>query len=122
MKRSAAAAALLGGLVAVSLAAAQGGSVNGAVGPGFTISLKTPAGKVVRTLKAGKVRFTVRDRSSIHNFQVQGPGSTRGPVRVVTLVGATGAKTVTYTLRPGTYRFYCAPHASQMFGFFTVTS
>ena len=81
----------------------------GTVGPGFTISLaKKPT-------KAGKTTFVIRDRSSIHNFHLKGPG-----VNVKTSVSAIGAKTFTVTLRKGKYTFLCDPHPTTMKGSFTI--
>ena len=82
----------------------------GTVGPGFTISMaKKPT-------KAGKIKLVVADKSSIHNFHLTGPG-----VNVKTVVSQTGTKTFTVTLKKGTYRFVCDPHASQMKGSFKVS-
>ena len=91
----------------------------GTVGPGFTITLKQ-AGKPVKTLKAGTYTFVVSDKASIHNFELRGPGAA-GPLKVFTTVPFTGTKTVTMVLKKGAYRFFCAPHASSMFGNFRVT-
>ena len=83
---------------------------NGTVGPGFTISMaKKPT-------KAGKTKLVIADKSSIHNFHLTGPG-----VNVKTSVSATGSKTFTVTLKKGTYRFVCDPHASSMKGSFKVS-
>ena len=80
------------------------------VGPGFTISMaKKPT-------KAGKVKIVVNDKATFHNFHLRGPG-----VNVTTSVAATGTKTFTVTLKKGTYRFVCDPHASQMKGSFKVS-
>jgi plastocyanin len=87
----------------------------GTVGPGFTISLKHN-GKAFKTLKAGKYTFAIADKASIHNFQIEGPGVDRA----ITTVPFTGTKIVTITLRKGSYKFYCAPHESSMFGRFKV--
>lgn len=87
-----------------------------AVGPGFTISLKTPAGKKVTALKPGAYAITVDDRSSIHDFRLRGPGVNK----VLSSVAAVGKKTVTVRLRAGRYQFTCQPHASAMRGAFTV--
>ena len=38
-----------------------------------------------------------------------------------TSVGQVGKKTFTVTLKKGTYRFVCDPHASQMKGSFKVS-
>jgi p-aminobenzoyl-glutamate transporter AbgT len=45
----------------------------GVTGPGFTITLKTAAGKTVKVLKAGKYAIKVEDKSSLHNFHLFGP-------------------------------------------------
>ena len=109
------------GLIAVATSSSMSHPrLIGTVGPGFTISLKQ-AGKAVKTLKAGTYTLVVSDKSSIHNFEIQGPGNTTGPIKVLTIVPFTGTKTATLVLRKGAYRFFCAPHASQMFGLFTVT-
>ena len=106
---------VLASLVSVAaavLAAASQAAVpvyRGTVGPGFTITLaKKPT-------KAGKVKIVVADRSSSHDFHLTGPG-----VNVTTSVGGTGTKTFTVTLKKGTYRYVCDPHASFMRGSFTI--
>ena len=82
----------------------------GTVGPGFTIKLaKKPT-------KAGKIKLVVSDKSDQHNFHLSGPG-----VNVKTSVGQTGTKTFTVTLKKGTYKFVCDPHASFMKGSFKVS-
>jgi plastocyanin len=105
--------AALAGLAALATAlpaAAATPTYKGTVGPGFTISLaKKPT-------KAGKVKLVVADKASSHNFHLTGPG-----VNVKTSVGATGTKTFTVTLKKGTYKFVCDPHASAMKGSFKVT-
>ena len=108
-----AAAALVSAATASSMAPAK---LTGTVGPGFTISLKK-AGTAVKTLKAGRYTLVVSDKSSIHNFEIEGPGLDKQ----VTTVPSTGTKTVTLTLKRGTYKFYCAPHESTMHGSFRVT-
>jgi hypothetical protein len=90
--------------------------LTGSVGPGFTITLKRGTAPV-RVLKAGFYSLTVADKASIHNFQIEGPGLDRR----VTTVGFRGTKTVTIHLRRGTYKYYCQPHESTMFGHFRVT-
>src|SRR3954469_15022415 len=67
------------------------------VGPGYTIALKKGSA-VVRTLKRGKYTVTVRDRSSEHDFHLRGPSG-----RMLSTVGWTGTKTVTFVLKPGRY-------------------
>jgi plastocyanin len=105
-------AALALTLAASALAATK---LTGTVGPGFTITL-TQGGKKVTTLKAGKATFSITDKSSIHNFHLTGPG-----VNKATSVPKTGTSTWTVTLKKGTYRFVCDPHASTMKGSFKVT-
>jgi hypothetical protein len=112
-------------VVAVALAsatyAANGGSTPtatrtlvGTDGPGFTITL-TKAGKKVRTLKPGRYAIAIRDKSNIHNFHLTGPGLNK-----TTSVGYVGTKTWTVTLKKGTYKYVCDPHASVMKGSFKV--
>ena len=112
MKRLIAATCLASLAVAVLAATSPAAAVpvfQGTVGPGFTIKLaKKPT-------KAGKVKFVVADRSSSHDFHLTGPG-----VNVKTSVGGMGTKTFTVTLKKGTYRYVCDPHASFMRGSFTI--
>ena len=89
----------LSALIGAGSAAAAPKTVNGSVGPGFTISLKL-AGKKVKKLKATTYRFKVSDKSSSHNFRLRGPGYNKA----ITSVGFTGTKTVTIKLQKGTYR------------------
>lgn len=90
--------------------------LNGAVGPGFTISLRSAAGARVSSLGAGRYRIVVRDRSSMHNFHLRGPGVNRR-----TGIAFRGTATWTVRLRAGgRYRFWCDPHATQMRGSFRV--
>ena len=68
--------------------AATAKTVNGTVGPGFTITL-TMQGKNVTKLKAGVAyRFVISDRADIHDFHLSGPGLNR----VLTGVEYTGTK------------------------------
>ena len=117
---------LLIALVAVMVAAAVSAAsstpatkiLRGSVGPSFTISVKTPAGKVVRTTKAGTYRIIVQDKSAFHDFHLTGPGINK----VITTVSFTGTKSVTVKLKVGRYRYVCDPHSSQMKGSFRVTA
>ena len=93
--------------------------LNGTVGPGFTITLKK-AGKKVTKLKAGKYTFVVADKSSIHSFVLEQESGGKFE-KDITDVSQTGTKTVTITLKKGKWKYYCKPHESAMFGFFTVT-
>jgi plastocyanin len=102
------------GLVAALAVAAPTGAMaptklKGTVGPGFTIVLKKGTA-TVRTAKPGKYTITVQDKSNIHNFRLKGPGLNRQ----ITTVSFVGTKTVTVTLKRGTYTYVCDPHASNM--------
>src|SRR4051812_34173841 len=102
--------ALVAGVTALAVAVAPAFAATpklvGTDGPGFTITL-TKGGKKVKLLKAGKVSITVRDKSNIHNFHLMGPG-----VNKTTGVSFVGSKTWTVTLKKGTYRYVCDPHAT----------
>jgi plastocyanin len=93
-------------------------TLTGTVGPGFTISLKAK-GKAVKSLKAGTYKFVVSDKASIHAFTIE---QERGGTfeKALTSVPFTGTKTATVKLEAGKWKFYCPPHESSMFGFFTV--
>jgi plastocyanin len=113
---------LLGAVAAAALAATGSGTaasaktVNGTVGPGFTIGL-TMQGKKVTSLKAGTAyRFVISDRSDIHDFHLSGPGLNR----VLSSVEDTGTKSFVFRLKKGTYRFVCDPHSGIMHGSFRV--
>src|SRR5262249_10998820 len=84
------------------------------VGPGYTINVRTAAGAPVRSVRAGLVPITVRDRSAEHDFHLSGPG-----VNKSTTVDWVGTKTWRVRVAPGkTYRFACDPHAAMMHGSF----
>jgi plastocyanin len=89
----------------------------GTVGPGYTIGL-TMNGKTVKTLKAGTYKLVIHDKASIHGFSLDGP---HGFAKDLSPVPFTGTKTVTLTLKAGSYKFYCPPHEPTMFGRFKVT-
>jgi plastocyanin len=113
-------AAAGGGLVLALAAQAPAApalkTVQGTVGPGFTIKL-TLAGKKVIKLKSGvRYRFLISDRSPIHDFHLRGPGLNR----VLTTVNFSGRKSFVLTLKKGTYRYFCDPHAGLMHGSFRV--
>ena len=108
------AAAVATGATATTLAVPK---LKGTIGPSFTISLKNAQGKKVTTVKHGKYTFVVSDKSSIHNFTLNGPGTKN---RTITGTGFVGTKTVTLTLKKGTYRFYCTVHPT-VTGTFKVT-
>ncbi len=93
--------------------------LNGKVGPGFTISLKSSTGKKVKTLKAGTYKFAINDQGDIHDFSlVQKTGGKFH--KELTGVSFTGKKSVTVKLAKGKWQFYCSVHPTTMFGNFTV--
>ena len=112
-----------GALVAVGIAPGAAATamavpkLRGTIGPGFTISLKNAQGKKVTTVKHGKYTFIVGDKSSIHNFTLNGPGAKN---KTITGTSFVGTKTVTLTLKTGKYRFYCTVHPT-ITGTFKVT-
>ena len=93
-------------------------TLNGTVGPGYTITLKQN-GKVVKNLKAGKYTLVIADKAAIHAFSLDGP---HGYAKDFTQVSFVGTKTVTVNLKAGSYKYYCPPHESQMFAHFTVVA
>jgi plastocyanin len=107
-------AAVIAALVAAVTASAAPVKLSAVVGPGFNISLKKGSAKVTK-LKPGKYTIVVADKSNIHNFHLSGPG-----VDKKTGVGSTGTTTWTVTLKKGTYKFVCDPHAPIMKGSFKV--
>lgn len=114
---------LLGAVAAATLAVTGIGStastktVKGTVGPGFTIRLSMTGKRVTKLKAATPYRFVISDRSSSHNFHLRGPGVNRA----LTSVEFAGTKSYTLTLKKGSYRFFCDPHASFMHGAFKVT-
>jgi plastocyanin len=110
MKQIVLAATLVTALAIAVPALAATPTFKGTVGPGFTIKMKS------KPTAAGKIRLVVTDLSSSHNFHLTGPGG----VNVRTSVPGSGTKTFTLTLKKGTYKFVCDPHASFMKGSFTV--
>ena len=91
--------------------------LQGTIGPGFTIALKDARGKTVKTLRHGSYTFVVSDKSSIHNFTLNGPGISN---KTITGTSFVGSKTVTLTVKKGSYRFYCTVHPT-VSGTFKVT-
>ena len=113
---------LFAGIAASALALAGSGSagaaktVKGTVGPGFTIGLSSGGKKVTRLKPHRPYRFVIDDRSSSQDFHLRGPGINR----VLSSVEFVGKKSFTLTLKKGSYRFLCDPHASFMHGAFKV--
>ncbi len=108
-------AAALATLVVIASASAATPTLTGTDGPGFTITLKKGSTKVTK-LKTGKYKFVIKDLSNVHNFHLSGPG-----IDKKTGVGPTGTSTWTVTLKKGTYKYICDPHAAIMKGSFKVT-
>jgi plastocyanin len=78
-------------------------------GPGYAITLKTTAGKAVKSLKLGTYTVVVRDRSNFHNAHIVAPGFNRS-----TTVPFVGTKTWKVKLaKTGTLRYLCDLHASR---------
>ncbi len=118
-QRSSIAAALAAAIALIAPSAAQPAArtLYGTVGPGFTITLKTKGGALVKTVPAGTYTIVVRDKSPDHNFRLAGPRLHRA-----TSVEASGTTTWrNVRLAAGkTYRFICDPHADHMRGSFRV--
>ena len=104
--------AIAAALAVSGLASAAGhnNTLIGIVGPGFTITMSKT------TVKAGTYTIVVQDKSNIHNFHLTGPG-----VNKSTSTPWVGTKTWTVTLKKGTYKFVCDPHATIMKGVLRVT-
>jgi hypothetical protein len=115
---------MAGALVAAGAAFSRGTStptLKGVVGPGFTISLKK-GGKKVKTLKAGKYKLVISDKSSIHNFTLEREKpSSPHMEKHITATPFTGSKTLVWTLKPGSWRAYCSIHEALMHQDFKVT-
>jgi plastocyanin len=86
-------------------------------GPGFTISLKTKAGKKVTRLKPGRYTIVARDRSGIHNAHILGAG-----VNKKTPVPGTTTQTWKVVLKKGTLVYQCDPHKQTMRGVVKVAA
>jgi hypothetical protein len=116
-----AAAALTAASVAAagSHAAATAGTLNGTVGPGFSISL-TQKGKLVKSLKAGTYKLVVSDKATIHNFVIERESGGTFE-KSVTTVPFTGTKTITVNLAKGEWKVYCQPHEAAMTQSFVVS-
>ena len=109
-------AAVTAALIAVpAYASSSAVALKGEVGPGYSIEV-TKAGKDLKTIRAGTYKIKVEDKSAIHNFHLIGPG-----INKKTGVGPKGTFTWTVTLKKGTYKYICDPHAAIMKGSFKVT-
>ncbi len=92
-------------------------SLKGEVYQNYKIEFTNAAGTKVKIVRAGTKRLKIEDKSSIHNFHLRGPG-----VNKSTSVGFIGERIWTVTLKPGTYTYWCDPHASMMRGSFRVVA
>jgi hypothetical protein len=91
--------------------------LNGRVGPGRTISLKTAAGAVVKSVPAGTYQVAARDSTKTDNFHLLGPG-----VNKRTGVKFRGSRTWTVTFRAGQkYTVRSDAHPKTMRRTFMVT-
>jgi len=122
MRKTLFAAALAGALLMLpGLAKAQNPVLIGRVGlhNSYTISLRTPDGKLVRSIPAGTYSIVVHDYSRFHNFalgsQTENKRLFTGGIRWI------GTKTYTVTLHPGSYAYACSVHFRTMNGTFVVT-
>jgi hypothetical protein len=109
---------LVTAIAALAVAAGSGAAppkLFGTVGPGFTITLNR-FGKPLKMLPPGTYSITVNDKSDIHNFHLKGPGVDKE----ITSIGFKGFKTVTVTLKKGTYLYVCDPHFTTMKATFKV--
>src|SRR5665647_2024174 len=108
-------AALATGVVGASGAGAAPPKLVASVSDPLNISL-TQGGKKVTKLKAGAYTITVQDKASDHNFHLKGPGVDKS-----TSVSGEGTTTWKVTLKKGTYKYLCDPHAGVMKDSFTVS-
>jgi plastocyanin len=115
MKRILTLAAVVTAFTVVAHAGAATPKLSALVADPVKISL-TSRGKKVTKLKAGSYTIVVKDTASDHDFHLTGPG-----VNKSTTVGGKGTFTWKVTLKKGTYKFVCDPHASFMKGSFTVS-
>ena len=94
--------------------------LKGVVGPGFTIKL-TKGGKLVKQLRAGTYTFAISDKSNFHDFTLEKEKPKKPHIeKLLSGIGATGPKTMTVKLVPGSWRAYCSVHESQMHQDFKV--
>jgi plastocyanin len=108
-------AATLVALAAPGVANAQNPILRATVGPGATITMTDAAGTPLTNIPVGTYDIVVSDRSVDHNFHLSGPNVNRA-----TTVLGLESLTWTVTLGDGVFRFVCDPHATEMFGSFTV--
>jgi plastocyanin len=86
------------------------------VGPKNTISLRSAAGAVLKSLKAGNYAITVRDRTKAHNFHLVGKGVNRKTGKA-----AVGTFTWNVKLAKGALRFFSDQSPTKVKGSITVS-
>jgi len=89
-------------------------TLDGTVGPGFTIKITVNGQKLAR-LKAGTYTIKISDDSDQHDFHLYGPG-----VNKMTSISGKPKLTWHVTLKRGHYTYVCDPHSAFMKGSFTV--
>ena len=111
--------------VAAISAVALAGAASPALAQKKTITVTTPKSSpfaftgMPKTLKAGTYTFRHVNKSGIgHNLMFLKSAST---ARKGTPIFTSGARTVRVTLKKGTARYVCTPHASIMKGTIRVT-
>jgi hypothetical protein len=96
--------------------AGRPGELLASVGPGRTIMLRTSSGRRVHTVRGGRYRILVRDRSRVDNFHLRGPRIDRK-----TGVRSKGTSTWTARLTTGvTYRYFSDARPRSLRGSFRV--
>jgi hypothetical protein len=91
--------------------------LNGRVGPGRTISLKTSAGARVKSLVAGRYTVVVNDRTKADNFHLSGQGVNRK-----TGIGFRGTASWTVSFTAGkVYRYRSDAHRALAGSFRAIT-
>ena len=90
-------------------------TLNGTVGPGFTIRLTDESGTLISHLDPGTYTINVKDQADVHNFDLHGPG-----VSEQTDIEFVGTVTWTITFTDGIYAYNCDAHPSLMHGRFAV--
>jgi plastocyanin len=91
--------------------------LKGEVYQAYKIEMKDSANNPLKSVKAGTHRIKIEDKGTIHNFHLMGPG-----VNKSTSISGRSETIWTVKLKPGTYTYFCDPHASTMRGTFRVRS
>jgi plastocyanin len=91
--------------------------LKGEVYPSYKIEMVNSANRPLKTVKAGTHRIKIEDKAAIHDFHLVGPG-----INKRTSLTGIGEVIWSLKLKPGTYRYFCDPHASMMHGSFRVVA